>query len=320
VGTDDDDQRRRCRLAGEWLGRLVPEDRSPLREHMEGSHRPDDRASADRQPRQLRRRAVLPLAQGRRGVDRDGPPGEGRASPLLPARPQVERWRPPNAAADADLPTWRLEERRLEVRAPEAHEVQELLAAAETEDVRIAVFLRVLAATGMRRGEACALRWSDLDLDHCVLTVDEAVVTAKGGVTVKGPKTRASIRSLACDERKVALLSALQTEQQRLANAAGDTLRADAFVFSAAPGGALPPHPDAMSHALSRIRDRAGLPDDIHLHSLRHFHATALDPVISEAQKQARLGWSTVHMARHYTDGVAAEDRRAAEHSGRLLD
>ncbi|MCU1494353.1 MAG: Tyrosine recombinase XerC [Acidimicrobiaceae bacterium] len=44
-----------------------------------------------------------------------------------------------------------------------------------------------------------------------------------------------------------------------------------------------------------------------------------LDPVISEAQKQARLGWSTVHMARHYTDGIDEEDRRAAEYVGRLL-
>jgi hypothetical protein len=26
-----------------------------------------------------------------------------------------------------------------------------------------------------------------------------------------------------------------------------------------------------------------------------------------------------VHMARHYTDGVPAEDRRAAEHIGRVL-
>jgi hypothetical protein len=42
-------------------------------------------------------------------------------------------------------------------------------------------------------------------------------------------------------------------------------------------------------------------------------------PVVSEAQKQARLGWSTVQMARHYTDGLAVEDRRAAEHVGRLL-
>ena len=215
-----------------------------------------------------------------------------------------------------DLPTWRLNERRPDVRAPEPEEIRALLAVAEADDLRVAIFLRVLAATGIRRGEACALRWSDLDLDHGVLTVDKAVVTAKGGVTVKGPKTRASIRSLAFDRRTVAVLSALRTEQQRLATAADDTLHGDAFVFSVAPGGHLPPHPDAMSHTLSRIRDRAGLPDDIHLHSLRHFHATALDPVISEAQKQARLGWSTVHMARHYTDGVVAEDRRAAEHIG----
>ena len=45
----------------------------------------------------------------------------------------------------------------------------------------------------------------------------------------------------------------------------------------------------------------------------------ASNPVISEAQKQARLGWSTVHMARHYTDVIEEEDRRAAEHIGCLL-
>jgi integrase len=59
---------------------------------------------------------------------------------------------------------------------------------------------------------------------------------------------------------------------------------------------------------------------DIHLHSLRHFQSTQLDAVLSEAQKQARLGWATVHMARHYTDVVPAEDRRAAEHIGGVLD
>jgi hypothetical protein len=31
------------------------------------------------------------------------------------------------------------------------------------------------------------------------------------------------------------------------------------------------------------------------------------------------LGWSTVQMSRHYTDAIGAEDRRAAEHVGRLL-
>ena len=42
--------------------------------------------------------------------------------------------------------------------------------------------------------------------------------------------------------------------------------------------------------------------------------------MIPERQKQARLGWATVHMARHYTDTVEEEDRRAADHLGQVLD
>jgi len=75
-----------------------------------------------------------------------------------------------------------------------------------------------------------------------------------------------------------------------------------------------------MTHTFIRVRKRAGVPADVHLHSLRHFQATILDPVIPERQKQARMGWATVRIARHYTDGIAEEDRRAAEHVGRVLD
>jgi len=67
------------------------------------------------------------------------------------------------------------------------------------------------------------------------------------------------------------------------------------------------------------VRTKGKVATDVHMHSLRHFHATALDPVISEAQKQTRLGWSTVKMARHYTDSVPEEDRRAAAHVGKML-
>ena len=56
----------------------------------------------------------------------------------------------PNPAADADLPIWRLDERRPDVRAPEVHEVRKLLATAEAEDLRFGCFLRLLATTGMR--------------------------------------------------------------------------------------------------------------------------------------------------------------------------
>jgi len=225
----------------------------------------------------------------------------------------------PNPIADSELPTWRLDERGDKVRAPQRTEIAALLVAARGEDIRIAVFMRLLAAAGVRRGEACALRWEDIDLSTGTIRVDEAVVAARGGAVVRGPKTRASVRTVVIDRGTVAELAALRDEQHRLATECGLTITPDSFVFSFEAGGEVPPYPDSFSHALARVRGKAGLPGDIHLHSLRHFHATEVDAVISEAQKQARLGWSTVQMARHYTDGVPAEDRRAADHIGEVL-
>jgi integrase len=51
-------------------------------------------------------------------------------------------------------------------------------AARERKDLRDPVI--VLAATGIRRGELLALRWSDVDLDGRVVTVAGAVVRLKG--------------------------------------------------------------------------------------------------------------------------------------------
>jgi integrase len=226
----------------------------------------------------------------------------------------------PNPIADTELPTWRLHEKGERVRAPSAAEISKLLEAAERyEDIRTAVFMRLLAAAGIRRGEACALRWADVGLDDNTIRVDEAVVAARGGAVVRGPKTRASVRTVAIDSGTTARLAALRAEQDKLAAGCETLISTDSFVFSFEPGGDEPPYPDSFSHALARLRTKADLSSDIHLHSLRHFHSTELDSVISEAQKQSRLGWSTVQMARHYTDGVPAEDRRAAEHIGQLF-
>lgn len=225
-----------------------------------------------------------------------------------------------NPVTDTEIPTWGLEDMPAPVRAPSTEEVLALINAAATLDNRYSVALRVVAATGMRRGEACALRWSDIDWEAGTLTIDESVIPGEGGAVIKSPKTRASIRRVAIDQGTVLALRQLRTEQEELA-AIGEVMIADAgFVFSAEPDGQIPPYPDTLSRAFTKARLAAKLPADLHLHSLRHFQATSLDTVIPERQKQARLGWSTVHMARHYTDPLSGEDRRAAEHMGNLLD
>ncbi|MGH9150895.1 MAG: tyrosine-type recombinase/integrase [Acidimicrobiales bacterium] len=78
--------------------------------------------------------------------------------------------------ADTELPEWRLDERPKEVRCPDLTEVQSLLDAARSYDPRVGAFIRVVAATGARRGEACALRWSDIDWEAHAVRIDEAVI------------------------------------------------------------------------------------------------------------------------------------------------
>ena len=225
----------------------------------------------------------------------------------------------PNPIADTELPTWALDERD-EVRAPTLEEVRTLIAAANKLDPSFAAVLRLVAATGMRRGEVCALRWNDIDLSAGTVRISQSVVAAKGGAILKSPKTRASIRTVAIDSDTASMLKRLQLAQRSLAMACGLTLGPEAFLFSSEPGGlgtASPRCDEPYLRHSSGTRRR--WPPDVHMHSLRHFHATVLDPVISEAQKQTRLGWSTVKMARHYTDSVPEEDRRAAAHVGTML-
>lgn len=226
----------------------------------------------------------------------------------------------PNPITDTELPEWSLAEMGPAVRSPTAEEVRRLLSTAQgARDPRVSAFVRLVAATGIRRGEATALRWDDIDWDLSAIRVDEALVTYTGGVKVRGPKTRASVRGVAVDASTMGELRRLYDHQIELAAIDDVEVSAASFVFSYEPAGHVPPHPDTMSHAFSALRNRAGVADDVHLHSLRHFQSTELDRVISESQKQARMGWATVHMARHYTGVVTGEDRRAAEHMGTLL-
>lgn len=199
------------------------------------------------------------------------------------------------------MPEWALHEQPAEVRAPTVDELRSILAAAALDEPRLAVFIRVVAASGARRSEICALRWSDVDFAQGRIRIDESIVQSQGACLVRGPTNRASIRNVTIDDDTAQALSALRVRCLDLASAKGLALVPDGFAFSSEPDGSRPASPSAMSHSFARIRDKAGVSKEVHLHSLRHFQSTVLDSVISEAQKQARMGWATVQMARHYT-------------------
>ena len=192
----------------------------------------------------------------------------------------------PNPVVDTELPVWPLAEQGEAVRSPELKEVQAILKAAFAFDERFGAFVRLVAATGVRRGEACALRWSDIDWQARTVMVDESVVAAAGGAEVKSPKTKADIRRLTLDPGTMKALRSLRTSQKDLAAMCGLKIAGDGFVFSYDPGSFEPPHPDTMSHYFTKVRQTAKLSADIHLHSLRHFQATVLDRVVRNGRSR----------------------------------
>ncbi|HET6918542.1 MAG TPA: hypothetical protein VFI46_03650 [Jiangellaceae bacterium] len=60
--------------------------------------------------------------------------------------------------------------------------------------------------SGLRRGEACGLRWLDVDLDAAQFMVVQQLVEIGGAVTVAAPKTAASRRLMPLDAVTAAIL------------------------------------------------------------------------------------------------------------------
>lgn len=73
-------------------------------------------------------------------------------------------------------------------------EVRRLLAAAAPS--RYAPVFELLVNTGLRRGEALALRWSDIDFDRSVLRVRGTLARVDGELIITSPKTANSVRSV----------------------------------------------------------------------------------------------------------------------------
>src|SRR4051794_5605590 len=98
-------------------------------------------------------------------------------------------WLTSNPAEAASPP--RLRRRR--IKPPSAADVVRLIdAAGLSRSPALAVALRILVATGMRRGEVCGLRWRDVDLDACVVRIEASVVHGEAGLVEKDTKTHAA--------------------------------------------------------------------------------------------------------------------------------
>ena len=225
-------------------------------------------------------------------------------------------WLSENPAVKASPPAVR----RSEIVPPELQTAMRLLAVAEERDPEFALLLRVLAATGARRGEVCALRWTDVDLDKRTLVIKHSIAKVADGVVQKDTKTHAS-RRIALDDATVTILRDYRVEIERRAKTIRVKVRDDAYVFSPDPDGGLPLHPDLVSGRFRSLCRKLGI-TGVRLHDLRHLHATQLLAAgVPVRTVSGRLGHANASTTLNvYAHFLEASDREAADVVSRLFD
>lgn len=168
-----------------------------------------------------------------------------------------------------------------ETYAPE--EVQRIFSALETEPLKWRAMLHLLIDTGIRRGEACGLQWTNVNFkDNTITIAGNLCYTPSKGVYLDTPKN-GRIRTIDVDPDIMKLLRSLRSEQ------AGKAI--SPFVFTQE-GSLEPMHPQSPTRYMKRFSTRYNVPD-LHPHKLRHtFASIAITSGADVASVSEKLGHS----------------------------
>lgn len=155
---------------------------------------------------------------------------------------------------------------RHEITVPEQVEVDRLLSACKGTVTESAILLA--AGYGLRRGEICALRFSDLT--DSTLTVSRSLARGEGVWLFKAPKSYAGTRTIQV---------APELYQRLWANREDDTR-------------VCPLNPDALTNRFKRLEKRTGI--SCRFHDLRHYNASIMLKLgVPDKYAMQRLGQST---------------------------
>jgi integrase len=207
---------------------------------------------------------------------------------LTQALSQAVRWGylPSNPAAGAQPPR----PRRAELACIDREDAERILAAVAGTRLECPVAMAV--ATGMRRSEILALRWSDVD-EGFRAHVRRSIHVTREGLVFEQPKTRRSRRTVVLPEFLRPYLDRQREDQARRREEAGEAWCENDLVIDR--GDGRPLNPDTLSSGWWGFVRRAGLPH-VRFHDLRHAHATLMlskgvhPKVVSERLGHASIG------------------------------
>ena len=151
---------------------------------------------------------------------------------------------------------------------PQKYEMQRLLKIIMDEPILYKAYYTMAIATGLRRGELCALRWEDIT-GPFEFTIRHSRSYVAGQIVESDTKSHRE-RIVTIPLGLWELLMALR-QQQMLHSGVPDR---EQPIFTDPDGHV--PHPDSFTRHLRKLYKKCGLPEEYHLHTLRHFYATYL--------------------------------------------
>ena len=155
--------------------------------------------------------------------------------------------------------------------------VQKLVTALEQESIKYETYFKLVIATGMRRGECCGLKWSDIDWQERSIHIQRNVVKVTGeDIIVKDTKTSSGDRYVYFSAEMESLLREYLRECEWETEAHDErNLNDDDYVFRRH-GQPLPMTPTTFTWRFKLILKKHGLPEKLNVHSLRHTNASLL--------------------------------------------
>lgn len=129
----------------------------------------------------------------------------------------------------------------------------------------------ICAYLGLRRGELCGLRWSDVDLEHKTITIENTRTQAGKKEIEKGTKTASSTRTLYLPDTLCDMLKAAREHQQACRAEYKNAYDDNDYVVVMEDGR--PFRPNYLSELFSKFLADNDLPKIV-LHELRHTFAS----------------------------------------------
>ena len=182
------------------------------------------------------------------------------------------------------------------------------------------VAFRVMAFTGMRKGELAALKWSDVDFENGTISINKTVAFNNAGkFHIQTPKTRKSIRTISIDDTTLNALKTWKNELRKELFKQGKNIdKGDGFIFHTQKGNFIIKYIDKF---LPSFLKKYNLPP-IKPHGFRHTHASLLfESGASIKEVQDRLGHENIKTAMDiYTHVTKSAREKTAEKFAKYID